>query len=505
MSFALFLLVAASVVVCCYGDTPANCSYVSVLGKWTFYIGEGGHDNSLDCEGSFNVLEELSVDLAYPDVATVQGDTDPGFWTMIFNQGFEVVVGQRKFFAFSNYTRLNDWSMEGVSHCSSTLNGWAHDVNGKDWACYYGVKKTKSKREDTSRFGGGEGLDKNSQAHEEATFEVLDLDKKYVKNLEFVEKLNAATSHWRATHYPQFEGLTVRERQLMAGGGKSLRHSIPMARQRRNADATKPELFPVHQREAWSLNLQPSELPSPVSFRKRLSVEELPKNFDWRDVGGVDYVPPVMEQLSCGSCYAIAAVNMFSSRFMIQSDGKIQKLFSPQDVVSCSEYSQGCEGGFPYLVGKYADDFGVVEEECFSYVGKDMACKEMGPGCQRYRATDYHYIGGYDGACSEELMQQELVNDGPIVVGYDVSGDFFQYSEGVYGHVQNVVDELNSWKPVNHAVLVVGYGETEDGYKYWVAQNSWGKHWGEEGYFRISRGTNEANFETIAVAAMAVL
>ena len=40
----------------------------------------------------------------------------------------------------------------------------------------------------------------------------------------------------------------------------------------------------------------------------------------------------------------------------------------------------------------------------------------------------------------------------------------------------------------------VGWG-VENGTKYWRIANSWNKYWGEDGYFRIVRGTNEGGIE----------
>ena len=44
---------------------------------------------------------------------------------------------------------------------------------------------------------------------------------------------------------------------------------------------------------------------------------------------------------SCGSCYSFASMAMNEARIRIMTNNTQTPVFSPQDIVECSEYSQG--------------------------------------------------------------------------------------------------------------------------------------------------------------------
>ncbi|XP_053378228.1 dipeptidyl peptidase 1-like [Mercenaria mercenaria] len=467
------ILVLLCGLVCVFADTPANCTYEDIEGKWIFQIGKMGYDNTVNCSGFpsvFNPAEsQLTVSLHFPNLAIDQFG-NRGFWTLVYNQGFEVVIGGRKFFAFSMYKQSGS-TVESI--CDKTMPGWSHDVLGRNWACYSGMKQEQNPVKKVSKTNLTTAL----KYVPNATF-LTDIkrNQKFRSDSRFVTAINRQQSSWTAVKYPGYENMEIEDLIKRAGGRKSKIPNIPK--------------------------------PAPVSAKHKRLAASLPVEFDWRKMNGINYVSPVRNQGSCGSCFAFSAMGMNEARWRVMSNNTAQPVFSPQDIVECSEYSQGCEGGFPYLIGgKYAEDFGLVLEDCNPYKGKDGACSTK-KDCPRMYSTRYEYIGGFYGACNEALMKIELVKNGPMAVAFEVYNDFFHYKSGIYHHT-GLLDRFNPFEITNHAVLLVGYGTDTNSPNgpedYWIVKNSWGESWGEDGYFRIRRGVDECSIESIAVQSFPIM
>ncbi|CAL2043921.1 unnamed protein product [Caenorhabditis brenneri] len=280
-------------------------------------------------------------------------------------------------------------------------------------------------------------------------------------------------------------------------------------------------------------NLMKPEHVAPHKFYEvePISVAEtIPEHFDareqWPNCVSIDNI---RDQSDCGSCWAVAAAETISDRTCIASNGEVNVLISAEDLLSCCtggyNCGDGCEGGYPIQAWRYWVHNGLVTGGSYEsqYGCKPYSIAPCGqtvngvtwpkcaadevatPKCVKQCTSKSDYAVPYEqdkhyGSSAYAIrqnvaqIQTEIMRNGPVEVGFLVYSDFYQYKSGIYKHVAG--RELGG-----HAVKILGWG-VENGTPYWLAANSWNVNWGEKGYFRIMRGTNECGIESSVVAGI---
>lgn len=271
-------------------------------------------------------------------------------------------------------------------------------------------------------------------------------------------------------------------------------------------------------------------------------------------------IGPVLNQDTCGSCYAFSSTGVLSDRLCIS--GVKKQTFSPQSVVSCdvpwqSAHSKdggngGCEGAAPYEVFQYLEKYPITtctgdhcHKGCMPYVSgytKDGSfcddtmtqaqcqakynCKESNKACNiptcpyasnfpAAYANDAKCADGSSwttsvfaesgsahcvtpGAGAEAAIKAEIKKNGPMTTNIVVcfSDSFWHDGTFVYNETNN--PHFNGCG--GHAVTITGWG-SDGGIPYWHIRNSWSDAWGSDGYFRMKRGSNFMQVEEAVCGA----
>ncbi|CAL6001601.1 Cathepsin_B [Hexamita inflata] len=189
----------------------------------------------------------------------------------------------------------------------------------------------------------------------------------------------------------------------------------------------------------------------------------------------------------CGSTLAFQTVGQFSDNHCISQQAEHRINYSEQYLISCGLGDQGCDGAFLVQGLNFLEKTGVPTLKCVSYKsghtnqqGKcPIACDDAST-IELQKSEKYFFVGG------EEDIKAAL-NQGTVTTYFQVYEDFMYYLGGIYQHQYG-------YSLGGIVVTLVGYGE-ENGVPYWIARNSLGTAWGENGYFRVIRGVNECRIE----------
>merc|ERR1711935_218460 len=245
-------------------------------------------------------------------------------------------------------------------------------------------------------------------------------------------------------------------------------------------------------------------LPQPGHIINPLEpVDDLPEQWIWNSVEGTNYLTNLRNQhvpSYCGSCWAHAATSALSDRIKIARKAAWPDInIAPQVLISCTS-DDGCHGGDPYNAFEYMHKNEITDETCSIYRarGHDNGAKcsaqimcencDRNKGCFNQDNYKIYHADEYGEVAGEQNMMQEIYQRGPIACGVAVPPALENYTSGIY-------EDKTGDKNIVHIISVVGYG-VENGVKYWTVRNSWGTHFGEDGFFRIVRGVDNIAIES---------
>ena len=198
----------------------------------------------------------------------------------------------------------------------------------------------------------------------------------------------------------------------------------------------------------------------------------------------LEHVSPVKHQGKCGSCVAFATIGAIETCFH-----RVTNRFgdySEQQLIDCGFDHKGANGCHDAGLDSYFDwlleykvDLAGEDQYPYLWAKPTLDCPvDIGvdDGLEAL-VTDYFSTN----RGTEKRLKELVVSHGAIISTVAAYDEFKAYNGGVFEGCKPDAKD-------NHAVLVVGYGTTEEGEDYWLIKNSWGVGWGEEGLMRIKRG-----------------
>lgn len=234
-------------------------------------------------------------------------------------------------------------------------------------------------------------------------------------------------------------------------------------------------------------------------------IRDIPDSFDVREKwpNCTSVFETITNQGTCGSCWAMSSTGVLSDRLCIAQNKQMQ--LSPQYLMACSYITFVCQGGTAWNAWSELTRIGTVSESCFPFLGRYSDCPARCEDGTEINDSNKVYPKKFVMPWNDtaegrvRAIQEEILTNGPVQGSLWVFSDFqlfyMQNPKGIYHRSPEA-----TWVD-GHSVRVVGWGR-EDDVDYWLFANSWGKEWGDNGFFKIRRGNNECDFEEMMAAGL---
>ena len=207
-----------------------------------------------------------------------------------------------------------------------------------------------------------------------------------------------------------------------------------------------------------------------------------PATYDLRLVLGK--LPPVRDQLQCGSCWAFATYGSLESYLL---PGETWD-FSEMDLICVHgfDYAQ-CFGGQHWMSTAYLGRWnGPVTELCYPYATiPPYNCTIPRPFCAvQKHIQEVDFVPDR----ADATIKNDVMNYGAVYTTMYFDNQYYNPATWAYYY--------NGSYPLNHAVCIVGWDDNylatnfkipnPPGNGAFIIRNSWGAGWGQAGYFYVS-------------------
>lgn len=158
----------------------------------------------------------------------------------------------------------------------------------------------------------------------------------------------------------------------------------------------------------------------------------LPEAYDYTNIGGYNFLGPIRDQGSCGSCYTVSFTQVVESRLKMKYGKEVPQL-SPQYLMQCNYMNEGCDGGWSFFHGYLAENGFMASEQCAPYQAKTkgMSCGQYKDCKPISKIQESYFIGGAYGESSEKKMMKEILRNGIVNGELNVPRVFSYYQEGI--------------------------------------------------------------------------